>query len=56
MMRGSRDFLTFESYQTFLRKLFARLNAGREERFREEVAQLQPLPEQRLESVRRERV
>jgi Mu transposase-like protein len=56
MMRGSRDFLTLESYQLFLRKLFARLNIGREERFREEVRQLQPLPEQRLESVRRERV
>ena len=56
MLRGSRDFLTLESYQTFLHKLFIRLNAGRQERLREEVGQLQPLPEQRLESVRRERV
>jgi hypothetical protein len=56
MLRGSRDFLTLESYQTFLRKLFARLNAGRQERLLEEMALLQPLPEQRLESVRRERV
>jgi hypothetical protein len=56
MMRGSRDFLTLDAYQQFLRKLFARLNAGRRDRFLEEAAQLRPLPEQRLESVRRERV
>ena len=56
MLRGSRDFLTLESYQVFLRKLFARLNAGRQERWLEEGAQLQLLPEQRLESTRRERV
>jgi hypothetical protein len=56
MLRGSRDFLTLESYQTFLRQLFVRLNAGRQERLLEERALLQPLPEQRLESVRRERV
>jgi hypothetical protein len=56
LLRGSGDFLTLESYQSFLRKLFARLNAGRQERFREEFGSLQPLPEQRLESVRRERV
>jgi hypothetical protein len=56
MMRGSRDFLTLDAYQQFLHKLFARLNASRRDRFLEEVAQLRPLPEQRLESVRRERV
>jgi hypothetical protein len=56
MMRGSRDFLTLEMYQVFLRKLFGRLNAGRQERFQAEVVKLRSLPEQRLESVRRERV
>ena len=56
MMRGSRDFATVAAYQVFLNKLFARLNAGRRERYLAEVAQLRPLPEQRLDSIRRERV
>jgi hypothetical protein len=56
MMRGSRDFATVAAYQVFLNKLFARLNAGRRERYLSEVAQLRPLPEQRLDSIRRERV
>jgi hypothetical protein len=56
MMRGSRDFPEVAAYQVFLDKLFTRLNAGRRERYLDEVAQLRPLPGQRLDSVRRERV
>ena len=56
MLRGSRDFPAMAAYQMFLDKLFARLNAGRRERYLEEVAQLRSLPEQRLDSVRWERV
>jgi hypothetical protein len=56
MMRGSRDFPEVAAYQVFLDKLFTRLNAGRRERYLDEVAQLRPLPAQRLDSVRRERV
>jgi hypothetical protein len=56
MMRGSRDFPEVVAYQVFLDKLFTRLNAGRRERYLDEVAQLRPLPAQRLDSVRRERV
>ena len=56
LMRGSRDFPAVAAYQVFLSKLFTRLNAGRRERYLDEVAQLRPLPEQRLDSVRRERV
>src|SRR5579875_2943709 len=56
MLRGSRDFGTVAAYQAFLQRLFKGLNAGRHERFLEEVSRLQPLPEYRLESVRRERV
>jgi transposase len=56
MMRGSRDFPSLAGYQTFLDQLFTRLNAGRRERYLEEMAQLRPLPELRLDSVRRERV
>ena len=56
MMRASRDFMTVEAYEQFLRKLFSRQNAGRRERFLEELPHLQPLPEQRLDSMRRERI
>src|SRR3954463_7068055 len=55
MMRGSRDFSSVAAYQLFLTKLFTRLNAGRRERYLDEVAQLRPLPAQRLDSVRRGR-
>jgi hypothetical protein len=56
MMRGSRDFPGVEAYQLFLNQLFARLNAGRRERYLEEMGQLRPLPEKRLDTMRRERV
>src|SRR4051794_17281768 len=56
MLRGSRDFESLAAYQLFLQKLFRRLNAGRQERCREEVSRLQPLPEHRLDTMRRERV
>jgi hypothetical protein len=56
MLRGSRDFATVPAYDQFLRKLFTRMNAGRRERFAEELSQLRPLPERRLDSMRHERV
>jgi len=56
MLRGSRDFINVAAYQLFLQKLFQRLNAGRKDRYLEEVSKLQPLPEHRLDTVRRERV
>jgi hypothetical protein len=56
MMRGSRDFATVSAYDQFLRKLFAKMNAARRERFAEELSQLQPLPHGRLDTMRRERV
>jgi len=56
MLRGSRDFPSVAAYQLFVDELFTRLNAGREERYLEEVAKLQRLPEQRLDTARRERV
>jgi hypothetical protein len=48
MLRGSRDFESREAYAAFLRDLFARLNAGRSERLREELAVLRALPPRRL--------
>lgn len=56
MMRGSRDFITVNAYDQFLRKLFSRMNAGRRERLVEELSRLRPLPERRSDSTRRERV
>jgi len=56
MLRGSRDYASVAAYQVFLQRLFRHLNAGRQERFVEELSRLQPLPEHRLDSVRRERV
>ena len=56
MLRGSRDFISVAAYQVFLQKLFKRLNAGRQDRYLEEVSRLQPLPEHRLGAMRRERV
>ena len=53
MMRGSRDFASVADYEQFLGKLFARLNAGRRERLAEELQVLRPLPERRLDSMRR---
>ena len=56
MLRGSRDFVSVPAYQVFLRNLFKHLNGGRRDRFLEEVSRLQALPENRLDSMRRERV
>lgn len=56
MLRGSRDFVSVAAYQLFLQKLFKRLNAGRQDRYLEEVSKLQPLPEYRLDTMRCERV
>jgi len=56
MLRGSRDFGSVPSYQVFLQNLFKHLNAGRRDRFLEEVSRLQALPEHRLDSMRREQV
>jgi hypothetical protein len=53
MLRGSCDFSTCQEYAGFLRKLFAQLNAGRMERFKEEAKVLRRLPPKRLDSCKR---
>jgi len=53
MLRGSRDFESREAYEAFLRKLYTQLNAGRKERFEEEVRVLRRLPVRRLDDFRR---
>lgn len=56
LLRGSRDFGSREEYAGFLRGIFARLNAGRQERFREECACLRRLPALRVDDAKRLRV
>jgi hypothetical protein len=53
MLRGSRDFSGRQEYIGFLRKLFAQLNAGRRDRFEEEVKVLGRLPPRRFDSCKR---
>jgi Mu transposase, C-terminal domain len=52
-MRGSRDFNSREEYAAFLDKLFSQRNAGRKERFAEELKDLQCLPDTRYDSCKR---
>ncbi len=49
MLRGSRDFETREEYEKFLDRLFSQLNAGRQKRLQEEMAELRPLARCRLD-------
>ena len=53
LLRGNRDFVDRAAYQTFLRTLFAQLNAGRQARLQEERHDLRPLPVQRLDACKR---
>jgi len=56
MLRGSRDFASRKEYESFLEALFAQRNAGRRERFEEELRVLRRLPRRKVESCRRIRV
>ena len=53
MLRGSCDFVSRENYAAFLKKLYIQLNAGRIDRFKEEVDLLRRLPIKRLDSCKR---
>lgn len=48
LLRCSRDFTTRDEYEFFLRKVFKHLNAGRQERFNEELNMIRSLPAKRL--------
>ena len=56
MLRGSRDFESRGDYEAFLRRLFAQLNAGRQQRLAEEIEVLRRLPSRRMDSSMRLRV
>jgi hypothetical protein len=53
LLRGSSDFADRDAYGSFLKKLFAQLNAGRQDRLAEEVKVLKRLPLRRLEACKR---
>lgn len=53
MLRGSRDFANRAEYDIFLEKIFEHLDAGRQERLREELKRLRQLPSCRLEDCRK---
>ena len=46
MLRGSRDFVSREAYEAFLRQMFEQCNAGRRARLAEELPLLRALPAQ----------
>jgi len=52
MLRGSRDFVNRQEYEQFLEQMFEQLNAGRQERLREELKTLGRLPARRHEDFR----
>ncbi len=52
MLRGSRDFESLETYTDFLDQIQDELNAGRRQRFEEEIKILQKLPPGRLNSCK----
>ncbi len=49
-IRGSRDFASREEYMKFVQTLISRRNTARQNRFREEIAALSPLPPRRLQT------
>jgi Mu transposase, C-terminal domain len=51
LLRGSRDFAGRQEYEAFLATVRERQNAGRKQRFEEEVTHLGQLPGRRLESL-----
>lgn len=52
MLRGSRNFQNRQEYAEFLKKLFAQLNAGRRQRFAEELKVFRRLPLTRFDTTR----
>jgi hypothetical protein len=52
MLRGSRDFASREEYEQFLGQMFEQLDAGRQERLREELKVLRRLPARRHQDFR----
>ena len=52
LLRGSRNFVSIEDYEGFLRKIMKQRNLSRRDRLAEDMAHFLPLPERRWEGVR----
>jgi len=55
-LRGSRDFASREEYWALIQEVRARRNAGRQEKLKEELAGMRPVPARRLETLERVKV
>jgi len=53
LLRGSRDFVSRESYTAFVQEVVRQRNAGRSQRLAQERQVLRPLPARRLDSYQR---
>lgn len=53
LLRGHRNFIDRQEYESFLRSLFMQLNAGRSKRFQEEQSVLRRLPINRIEACKK---
>ena len=51
MLRGSRDFSSWDDYRSFLREIVMERNSARSERLKEEMDHLQELPVNRLQDA-----
>jgi hypothetical protein len=56
MLRGSRDFASRDTYEGFMKGVIKHRNAGRRDRFAEELAVLRSLPARRLDTRRKLKV
>lgn len=52
LLRGSRDFISLEAYETFLKQVLLRRNKGRETRLVQDLEHFLPLPPRRWQAVR----
>jgi len=53
LLRGNREFANRKEYELFLGRLFSQLNAGRKQRFLEEQAVLNRLPQRRIDACKK---
>jgi len=55
-LRGSRDFATLGHYREFLKGIVQERNRSREEKLKQELLQMRPLPARRLDAFREQMV
>ena len=55
-LRGNRDFATLEEYRDFLSAIVRERNHSRQDRLREELERMRPLPTRRLDAFREQEV